>query len=1370
MLDAKVGRRSKVKTPPRRRLSGEEGASLTQQSEPLLHDELRKPRDIFPLPLLKTGAVPLSVGGRKGYRKLLHARHVEDEVNHTIGSLNSMFGAQPEGAPFSLDDFCHGAAAAQVDSLNHIQCMVENMGKPPADLTGPGAVQMLRTASGYAEDQPTGSLASFDIEAVSLPEKGWEPVSLSSLWGCNGREQMNDFITSQLLPPNESGVKLKASGVVRPYSDPLLRQGRLYHEFLKKLHGAGLIDFSTDAGLEKIAFFCVTKKNKKLRLIVDARRANCHFREPDHVQLTTGEGLGGLEFPAGQHVTIATADLKDAFYHLSLPVELRPYFSLNPVSASSVGITQVNGITVGPKCKITPRLAVVPMGWTWALFLCQSVHEALAEKAGLGEKNRIRDRHVPPKTDCCHTQYVDNMIVLGTDKDSVLNSYDNAVDCLKQAGLQVHDEEVGEGATILGWEITKDCQFQPSRHRAWKVRFAIRELLRRGRCTSHMMEKLIGHCSFLALGRRECFSVFGNVYAFIQKYKSCSFEVSIWKSVRKELHIFDGILPLIHRDLTAEWSNNIYAVDASEHGMGATIASCPLSMVQQLGRVNERWRFKGGHGGNHREQVLNEQFNEVGWSQHNFESDMKPDETFVEHDRKFHNVPFGAVDRDWKTVGMKFWKKRETLPVYEARSSLYAVKHILRKRDNFGKRHLILSDSLTATCAISRGRAQGFTLRRVCSQIGALVLSSGISICIRWIPSEWNPSDNPSRGHWSPSIPKRFFGDGSLQGEHPSGAAAMDWEANGKEDTAEIEGKFIKGIPDLSSCAEYPTRGVVDCKHENKCQKPKDLASSESEECDHPDSQTDDLSGSCIGVKAVTLSLYKLLGMDETGVAEQKAEAEASAYGRQAAEREAGSAFPRWGGHQHGSIPGGCHSVFQPQFEVAEHERLTKSAAVPQGLEEGCASTEPSSCPLGSDVPLGRDGAFKPTLQHCNPSPAYVHFVSSTLGGFADSCMRCDSAFKGPGGCLQAMGFCVASRGGRYPIKDSGFRRDTSTRSGISQGHRGGHQSIHDQEPHSWKPGDSKPYQLRCEPVSGGTVDCPEPSETGAHACLQIPSWRSVSRLCKQVSTAGVSATEGQVEEHELHPPISKRRPLGTDLSGPSKRRAAKMRRRNRRNSGNTAKGALSIAASLVIPVFLEIFSGCGLLGRTISKANNWPTLLWDITLGEEYDLLRICNRQKIFGWMRAGLVRAGHLGTPCNTFSRARDNPPGPPPLRSDTHVLGLPTLQGADLQKVVEGNFLMRFTAAVMRLAILLHIPFTLENPARSRLWLCPPFCGCCVVVVHSSLFLRCVCLVPAGEKLPVCYPHIYVLTFYSSFDVWVPNAVCADALSRSTFSSAV
>lgn len=93
---------------------------------------------------------------------------------------------------------------------------------------------------------------------------------------------------------------------------------------------------------------------------------------------------------------------------------------------------------------------------------------------------------------------------------------------------------------------------------------------------------------------------------------------------------------------------------------------------------------------------------------------------------------------------------------------LYGVKHILRNRQNFGKRHLILSDSLTATCAISRGRSQIYKLRRVCCQIGALALCSNSCFHIRWIPSEWNPADNPSRGVWKPSIPKQFFGDGDI--------------------------------------------------------------------------------------------------------------------------------------------------------------------------------------------------------------------------------------------------------------------------------------------------------------------------------------------------------------------------------------------------------------------------------------------------------------------------------------------------------------------------------------------------------------------------------------------------------------------------------
>ena len=120
----------------------------------------------------------------------------------------------------------------------------------------------------------------------------------------------------------------------------------------------------------------------------------------------------------------------------------------------------------------------------------------------------------------------------------------------------------------------------------------------------------------------------------------------------------------------------------------------------------------------------------------------------------------------------------------------------------------------------------------------------------------------------------------------------------------------------------------------------------------------------------------------------------------------------------------------------------------------------------------------------------------------------------------------------------------------------------------------------------------------------------------------------------------------------------------------------------------------------------HWPfTWMVDIVFGASYDLRSKRNQRKILGWIRSGLVKAVHLGTPCNSFSRARDRRPGPPPLRSDQQPLGLNNLREADRIKVIEGNLFMRFSCQVCRLCITLNIPFTLENPSTSRLWLCPP-----------------------------------------------------------------
>ena len=158
-------------------------------------------------------------------------------------------------------------------------------------------------------------------------------------------------------------------------------------------------------------------------------------------------------------------------------------------------------------------------------------------------------------------------------------------------------------------------------------------------------------------------------------------------------------------------------------------------------------------------------------------------------------------------------------------------------------------------------------------------------------------------------------------------------------------------------------------------------------------------------------------------------------------------------------------------------------------------------------------------------------------------------------------------------------------------------------------------------------------------------------------------------------------------------------------NYNHIPEAALSPSRVLRSPVFLEVFSGSGRLASAVAKTCGWPCLLWDITLVDDYDLTVRKNQWKIFEWLRAGQIIAGHLGTPCNSFSRARDQPGGPPPLRSDSQPLGLPGLKPHDAKKVHLGNILLRFKVRLMILALVHFVPFTVENPRRSRLWICPP-----------------------------------------------------------------
>ena len=82
----------------------------------------------------------------------------------------------------------------------------------------------------------------------------------------------------------------------------------------------------------------------------------------------------------------------------------------------------------------------------------------------------------------------------------------------------------------------------------------------------------------------------------------------------------------------------------------------------------------------------------------------------------------------------------------EGRGLLIALKHCLRNIQSFGQRGVFLVDNMSLCLAITRGRSSSPNLVSCCRSVAALLLATGFRLACRWIPSEVNISDGPSRG------------------------------------------------------------------------------------------------------------------------------------------------------------------------------------------------------------------------------------------------------------------------------------------------------------------------------------------------------------------------------------------------------------------------------------------------------------------------------------------------------------------------------------------------------------------------------------------------------------------------------------------------
>lgn len=512
------------------------------------------------------------------------------------------------------------------------------------------------------------------------------------------------------------------------------------------------------------------------------------------------------------------------------------------------------------------------------------------------------------------------------------------------------------------------------------------------------------------------------------------------------------------------------------------------------------------------------------------------------------------------------------MPVLEARASLFAVKHALRRHEGFHRRHLVLSDSISAICALDRGRGKSFGLRRVTQQVGALLLGSGSSCSFRWIPSEWNPASHaPSQ-----------LGDGVAQTNMGSSAS---W---GK---AKSEEKLHEEPCHEPNCSPEEVKHGGDETH-GSC---KEVRKDEGE-TEHVGRGWN--AGRCFGGSDVQAQI--------PGMLEQIGGVHKVEGGSKSSTKNSGSSSDQHaqshvqGGREFvpGTIHGSSNLVQAPLHEVSKADVDPVSETSVGRLEEDRPSSTKASSALRSGGAFGQPRVRPQHDPGRSDDAGLLRVLPQARGslqtagdGFGASC------FKKEGG-QTGMELDTSSNRVGSSIQSCGVRRDRGVRfARVCSDSRNNLSSDEARPPTQ----ESAPVFLNrgkdewCDAKGGGQVQ--------SGTLRSSPSISASTRGCQQrfyqkTEVIGKHSTKGPLEVKKQPEKIPKGWQASAAPSSATSRSATKGRKGRRKTARKVAWPALDPTCPPSVKVFLEIFSGSGRLGRAVGQATGWVVLLWDITLG----------------------------------------------------------------------------------------------------------------------------------------------------------------------------
>lgn len=552
-----------------------------------------------------------------------------------------------------------------------------------------------------------------------------------------------------------------------PYDDPQLRSRGKYLEFLQQLHDRGILGFTQDCR-GRVGAFTVAKKPKvvegvskpRQRLVLDCRQTNMMFRPSPHCQLGSLASLCDLELGDDQCLYTAGSDIRDCFYAVRLPEGLEQFFVLREdvTFEEAQWVTRYDGsISIDMK-RFCPAIIVLPMGFSWSFYLVQHIHEqSVLRSLGITRDELILEgRPVPTilNNGVCSLPYCDNVHTLSPNKEICSNSKQSIVDDLEDLGFELHEDEPAslEFETLGGVIDGFRGEIRPTSRRAWRIKLAF-EYITTIPVSSKTVEKLIGHGVFLSILNRSGMSAFRALYDFVDRNKTSGGRHWLNGREIEECKTFSGLIPMLYSSLRRHWSPTVTCTDASPDGYGIVETHIASEEVSDLARWHEKWRFRRlpPEQWNPRRRALGadvvaDPISVIGVD----EEDRLLEQYVVDED--FPEVPHHFLQPEhWDTKLMGKWNNtKEHITVKEGRALVLAFRRLCRSSKSRGQRHLFFCDNLALVFSANKGRAHSFDMLRIIQQLSALSLVGGFSYRLRWVPSELNNADGPSRGQVDP--------------------------------------------------------------------------------------------------------------------------------------------------------------------------------------------------------------------------------------------------------------------------------------------------------------------------------------------------------------------------------------------------------------------------------------------------------------------------------------------------------------------------------------------------------------------------------------------------------------------------------------------